>query len=156
MSIRRAPRKHNFTIMPNGALNDERLSFKARGLLAFVLSKPDHWKTNSAHLAAVGPDGITAVRTGLRELQDSGYATLLRHRNPDGTFASEWLIGDSTGSEPDAGSSNVGWINVGKPVPLVSTERASTDLASTEELQRIAEDASLDDGPFPLAPPSEA
>ncbi len=133
MSIRRAPRSHSYTIMPNGALTDDRLSFKARGLLAYILSKPDHWKTNSGHLASVGPDGLTAVRTGLRELQDLGYATLLRHRNPDGTFASEWLIGDSTGSKTDAGLTNVGSANVGKPVSLVSTEVARPEVVSTEE-----------------------
>lgn len=132
MTIRRAPRKANFTVLPNEALTDDRLSFKARGLLAYILSKPDHWKTSSHQLAKVGPDGLTSVRTGMKELQDLGYASLLKQRNSDGTFVSEWLIGDSTGSETDAGFSDLGSSNVGKPVSLVKTELASTELAKTD------------------------
>lgn len=80
--IVRAPRATaNYTVLPNRVLRDNRLSWKARGLLAYLLSMPDNWRTNSAQLAGVGRDGREAVRTGLAELEAAGY--LARRRNQD-------------------------------------------------------------------------
>lgn len=132
MSIRRAPRQRNFTVLPNAALSDERLSFKARGLLAYVLSKPDHWRTNSQHLTTVGPDGLTSVRSGLQELREAGYAVLVKGRNVDGTIASEWEIGDAPLRNPTMDSPTLEQPNVGKPVSLVSTEGVKTEEVKTE------------------------
>jgi len=44
MAIVRAKRKTNFTIIGNTGLKDKRLSLKAKGLLAYMLSLPDDWK----------------------------------------------------------------------------------------------------------------
>ncbi|PQP24184.1 helix-turn-helix domain-containing protein [Rhodococcus opacus] len=74
MSVRRGPRKQrDFTILDNAALCDERLSFRARGVLAFILSKPDGWRTNSESLARVAKEGRDAIRSALRELKEAGY-----------------------------------------------------------------------------------
>ncbi|RIK03508.1 MAG: replication protein, partial [Acidobacteria bacterium] len=43
--IRRGPRlADNFTILSNAAINDGRLSFRARGVLMWLLSKPADWR----------------------------------------------------------------------------------------------------------------
>lgn len=59
-------------------LNDDRLSWRARGILSWILSKrPPH----GLHLSEVvehSPDGIHAVRMGLVELHGHGYITLRR------------------------------------------------------------------------------
>lgn len=123
--IRRAPRERDFTVLPNAALEDERLSYRARGVLAYILSKPDHWKTNSEQLAHGGREGRDAIRTALGELQTAGYAMLVKDRKPDGTFLKEWVIADSPTDwksaskawKPDVGSPDVGDLG-----PLVSTE----------------------------------
>ena len=60
-------------MIANGALGDERLSWKARGLLAYLLSKPDNWRVIVAHLVTQGPDGKTSVMAGLEELETAGY-----------------------------------------------------------------------------------
>ena len=50
--IHRQPRiTTNFTVVPNQILNDGRISFRAKGLLVYILSKPDHWRTTTSHLA---------------------------------------------------------------------------------------------------------
>lgn len=92
--IRRAPREQNFTVLPNAALDDERLSFRARGVLAHILSKPDHWHTNARQLAAHAPEGRYAINAAMRELKEVGYAKLETTRSPDGLFVKEWLIAD--------------------------------------------------------------
>lgn len=81
--IVRTPSKTNFTVIPNSVLNHPNLSFKAKGLLAHILSKPAHWRTHTRQLAAVGPDGIDAIRTALRELETHGFVR--RHRYQDKT-----------------------------------------------------------------------
>lgn len=71
--IERAPHDRDYTVIANDALRDERLSWKARGLLAYLLTKPDDWTVMQAELEAAGPDGRSAVRAGLAELERHGY-----------------------------------------------------------------------------------
>ena len=43
-TIIRAPRRHRFLILDQQAVEDIRLSWAARGLLAYLLSRPDDWR----------------------------------------------------------------------------------------------------------------
>lgn len=66
--------KENPYFMLNRAgVNDERLSFKAVGILTYLLSKPDNWTILEADLVKRHTDGDSAIRTGLKELRDFGY-----------------------------------------------------------------------------------
>jgi hypothetical protein len=50
--IVRTPRiERDFTVLPNRALRDPYLSYRARGVLAYVLSMPDNWRTSAETLA---------------------------------------------------------------------------------------------------------
>jgi len=52
---------------------DSRMSFAARGLLMFLLSKPDHWEINLVNLISESPLGRDGVRKLLNELMQCGY-----------------------------------------------------------------------------------
>lgn len=54
-------------------LNDRNLSFKARGIAAYILSKPDDWVVIISDLMNNSTDGETSVRSGLKELIDNRY-----------------------------------------------------------------------------------
>jgi hypothetical protein len=84
--IVRAKRNTNYTMMSNVGLNDERLSLKAKGMLAHLLSKPDNWNVSDRQLCTIGPDGRAAVQAALKELETCGYLLRERVRNEDGTF----------------------------------------------------------------------
>ena len=43
-TIIRAARRHRFVIIDQRAIEDVRLSWAARGLLGYLLSRPDDWK----------------------------------------------------------------------------------------------------------------
>ena len=93
--IVRGPRpSDNFAQIHNAALADGTLSFKARGILAFLLSRPPGWQTSAERLARSGVDGERAIKSGLKELEDRGYLKRTRSHNPDGTWRHEQVITD--------------------------------------------------------------
>ena len=63
--IVRSKRPERYTVLDNDILRNHALSFKARGILAYILSQPDNWAISSTRLAKVGSDGVTAVRSDL-------------------------------------------------------------------------------------------
>ncbi|MDZ7750726.1 MAG: hypothetical protein U5S82_03500 [Gammaproteobacteria bacterium] len=83
-TIRRAARRHRFVIVDQAAVEDTRLSWAARGLLAYLLSRPDDWKVLVNDLKKrgnLGRDGIYAL---LRELREAGYVAFDRNRDNQG------------------------------------------------------------------------
>lgn len=83
-TIRRAPRRRQYVIIEQRAVEDCRLSWAARGLLAYLLSRPDDWQVRVTDLKRRGDlkrDGIYKL---LRELRDFGYLAYETHRDPNG------------------------------------------------------------------------
>ncbi len=48
----------NYTIMSNYHLRDKNLSYKAKGLLSFMLSLPDDWDYSINGLVAISKEGV--------------------------------------------------------------------------------------------------
>jgi len=78
-----------FTQIANAAILDQRLSFKARGILALLLSRPANWQIYVKELTnRSDKDGLRAVQTGLKELSTLGYVELVPvYNNELGRFA---------------------------------------------------------------------
>lgn len=87
MPILRKHKTGSFTQVHNDCLNDEALGWKAKGLLVFLLSKPDDWEFSIEQLSTIGPDGQDSTRTAMHELMDNGYVDRNRTRGEDGTYA---------------------------------------------------------------------
>ena len=87
--IIRSRREHNYTIVANEVLEHTRLSFAAKGLLAYLLSRPDNWSVSYRQLATVGCDGEHTTRRLLRELEVTGY--LVRVRTRDEAQQIQWV-----------------------------------------------------------------
>jgi hypothetical protein len=58
------------------------LSFRALGILGYVLSRPDNWRESAKELAAQGREGRGAILTALAELEEAGYRRTVRRRDP--------------------------------------------------------------------------
>lgn len=71
-------------MISNVGLKDEKLSFKAKGLLAYMLSLPDDWVFYETELVNHSTDGLASVKSGLKELQERGYLDRNRERNAKG------------------------------------------------------------------------
>lgn len=83
-TIRRAARRHRYVIVDQAAVEDTRLSWAARGLLAYLLSRPDDWKVLVNDLKKRGNLGRDGIYTLLRELRQAGYVRFERNRDAHG------------------------------------------------------------------------
>jgi len=71
-----------FTMVANCVLNDQRLSLKAKGLFAYLYSKPDGWHFSYKRIAQDHKEGERAILVALNELTQCGY--LRRKKRNDG------------------------------------------------------------------------
>ena len=80
----RSPKRHNYSIIDNTCLRDPNLSWKAKGLFAYLLSLPDDWQIYQKDLVNRATDGDTSLRSGIIELEKAGYLRRERQRNEFG------------------------------------------------------------------------
>jgi len=74
-----------YTVIGNEAAQDSSLSWKARGLLIYLLSLPRDWNIRLSELARHATDGIDSTRKAMDELLNAGYIQRgARIRKPDG------------------------------------------------------------------------
>ena len=73
MSIFRVEKKENYVVLDKGFLNDKRLSWQAKGLLAYMLSLPNDWVFNINDLKNRSRNGRDATKNIIKELQEFGY-----------------------------------------------------------------------------------
>ncbi|MFC1400808.1 MULTISPECIES: hypothetical protein [Streptacidiphilus] len=114
MHIHRSRPAHGFTVLPNAFLQDRRLSYTARGLLADLLSRPDGWREDGRQMADRSPQGRGAVARALKELTEFGYYRVEKVRQEGGTILSvahAWDTPQQVGpapTRPGPGSAGTG------------------------------------------------
>ncbi len=69
-------------MVANEVLKDKNISFKSKGIYAYLFSKPDEWDFSSNRIVLETKDARKSILSGLRELEDSGY--LSREKLPNG------------------------------------------------------------------------
>ncbi len=96
--IRRGPRPANqFVMVSNAALEDERLTWRARGVLAYLLSRPEGWSTSAERLAGLSPkgaEGRDAMRSVLAELESAGYVRRQKSQDARGRWSTSMVVYD--------------------------------------------------------------
>ena len=72
--LRKVKNKENpYVVMNKEFLDNKVLSFKAKGILSHLLSKPDDWQVYVSQLIKTSKDGRDSVYSGIKELIDEGY-----------------------------------------------------------------------------------
>lgn len=121
MTIIRAERPNaRFAIIRNEVLQDERLSFRARGVLASILSRPDNWRCSAWDLATEGREGRRAILTALTELETHGYLVRSKKQDEGGkwstcTYVYDMPVDKSVDNSVDKPPTEVRLPNVGLP-----------------------------------------
>jgi len=73
VGIVRVQKNTNYVVLNKTALRDENLSWKSKGIIAYMLSMPDDWIFYIEELVNHATDGESSFRTGFQELKDNGY-----------------------------------------------------------------------------------
>lgn len=101
-TIRRTKRTGNFTTVRNEYLQDVNLSWKAKGLITYIMSLPPNWQLNLSDLKKRSKDGRDATAAGLRELITNGYCQRCKVRGDGGTFfGCDYEVSDIKEFEPE-------------------------------------------------------
>ena len=137
MAIIRQKRKERFSIIDNRVIEDKRLSWGARRLLEYMLSKPDDWKFYMSELISHSDkDGRDKTYGYMDELKKYGYVTRKQKRNSNGKFGNQDLVvtdqpltGFPYTAKPDTDSPDT--VN---PALLNTDFKPNTDLNNTNKL----------------------
>ena len=119
MSIIRAKREHNYTVISNKVYDKNQLSWQAMGMLGYLLTKPDDWLVIVSELVNVTketakPTGKEGVYNILKELRDKGFIVV--QKNSDGS--TNYTVYDEplpNQGKPNQGKPNQAEPNQGKP-----------------------------------------
>lgn len=89
MAILRKPKINEFSQISNGVTQNRRLSWKARGILCYLLSKPEGWTVIfNDLLKASEKDGKDSLKAGMKELEAEGFLVWTQARGAGGKFES--------------------------------------------------------------------
>ena len=88
----RVEKNKNYTVMSNIHLRDKNLSYKAKGLLSFMLSLPDDWDYSINGLECLSKEGKKAVRSAIKELEENKYLVRERNHLENGRFDYDYII----------------------------------------------------------------
>jgi predicted transcriptional regulator len=115
MSIFRVSKnKENPYVMVSKAwINDKNISAKAKGILLYLLSKPDDWKIYESDIVNNMADGKASIKSGIQELIKAGYIKREENRNKKGQFAG--YIYYVYESPHRVRFSDIGFPDIGKP-----------------------------------------
>ncbi|MFQ5570979.1 MAG: hypothetical protein ACE5G0_14970 [Rhodothermales bacterium] len=123
MSVVRVKKRdeHPYVVLERETLRMAAVSLKARGLWALCMTYPDDWEFRPGHLARCSDrDGVTAIRSAMKELEAVGLAYLERVRRDDGTVrGTRWVIYETPGLNPHRDAEN---LNLGEGEQRVETK----------------------------------
>ena len=92
MVIFRVQKKDNYVVLDKGFLNDNRLSWRAKGLLAYMLSLPNDWLFSISDLAIRSKCGRDTTANIIKELTNAGYIHKEQGRTNIGKFGKMDLL----------------------------------------------------------------
>lgn len=150
MTTIRVKKDAHYFSASNEPFNDKRLSWEARGLMGYLLSKPNDWEVRMSDLENQGSAGNYKIRRMLAELRAYGYMNRIRVSKDGGKF--DWIteVYESPSQNPSpskgfiktsGGFSTSGSSTCGEPRDILSTDLQSTDkkdLTLTDEEKQQA------------------
>lgn len=166
MGVTRTHRKqNNFTQLDNTGAEDTRLTLRAKGLLWYLMTKPDGWQIRNEHLRRTFNIGRDQLRSVFQEMEDAGYLIRVKFRDPE-TGKFDWVTevfetpedcemwrcrNQELLDRAEVGSTNcrapkkrrvrrkptsIDWIPTsGQPAPIVITESVITDSCNSSTVE---------------------
>ncbi|MEZ5491900.1 MAG: hypothetical protein R3F50_16530 [Gammaproteobacteria bacterium] len=126
-TIIRAPRRYRFVTINQDAVEDSRLSWAARGLLGYLLSRPDDWKVLIKDLQRRGDLGRDGIYRLLKELRETGYVRYERTRDEQGRMRGGIYYVHEIPDSPHPGSPDMAQSDKAAPCPVKPEALPNTD-----------------------------
>lgn len=82
--------RRHVAVSTHHLFDDARISWKAAGILTYMLTRPDGWEIRKGDLIERHSDGKDAVTSGLKELRDAGYIATI----PVPGGGQDWLVSE--------------------------------------------------------------
>src|SRR5574344_26122 len=89
MPILRKQKVREYTTVDNYCVNDSNLSLKGKGMLLFMLSKPDDWKFNYKNFDKTLPEGRRSIQSAIKELRELKYLKMERIKDENNKY--DWI-----------------------------------------------------------------
>lgn len=115
MRIRLAGDASRYLVLDKSMLEDPRLSFRAKGLLSYLLAHPELDLSSKRQLASVSLEGVDALDTALKELEEAGYLRQTKELDEDGALQT------------------IGVVYPTSRIPLLESQRFEKPLVSQNE-----------------------
>ena len=80
-----------FVMIDRRPIENPSLSWRAKGILTYLISRPDNWIVRLGDLVKRSPDGVYAVRAALKELTKAGHLSRKEERE-NGKFKQYVLL----------------------------------------------------------------
>ena len=129
--IHRVAKNKNYSVIHNQVLRRNDLSWKAKGIMAYILSLPDDWKVYLEEVAKHATDGKDSFRSGWNELKEVGYVDRIAIREKGKIVSWRTIIKENVDTKPL--SPHSGFPQVAKP-EVAQPDVANPKLLSTKEL----------------------
>ena len=148
-----------FVTLHKASIYDAAISWKAKGILAYILSRPDTWQVYESEVCRHSKDGIKATRSGFHELIRAGYITRTQKRLESGHFSGyEYLVYETPQLQPiitevpkpengkrhpinnDLNNNDVFQIDAPLPSGIYDTEQARNQAFAAADLETIIDD----------------
>lgn len=147
MAKMKVHKNKNYTVMSNYHFRNNSLSFKAMGLLSFMLSLPDDWDFSVEGLSKCARDGRDSISAGLKELEEAGHLIRRQVRGEHGRIVDteydlyEEPIGDNSDS---MGRVEYATSQLEDEVPLTDfPETEKSEMVKNEEVEESLENTEL-------------
>ncbi len=85
-------RENPYVMIRKTVFEDDRISWKGKGLMGYFLSKPDNWQIIVSDLIKQSTDGRDSVYSGLKELRNFGYIEYKKKQDERGHFYVEYIV----------------------------------------------------------------
>lgn len=142
--IFRQQKTRNYTIVNNDILRRKDLSWKAKGILIYILSLPNDWVIYLEEVMKHSTDGRDSFRSGWKELEKVGYVKRFAHKEKG--VIKEWRTIVSESADLATFPPDTDFPEVEKPQmdnpevenpKLQSTDIQSTNKPITEDTKKI-------------------
>ena len=116
-----------YATIPNDILNSKDISFRAKGIWAYIYSKPDGWDFSIKNIANQSKEGIEAIRNAIKELENHHLLKRTKFQNELGHWDIEYTLLEGEDGKPYVGKPYNGKTYEGK-----STNNSKKELSKKE------------------------